>query len=108
MAWVTTATQFYALRFLIGAAEASLYPVLYASVIPRWFPANDRARAIAIMLASLQVSAIIGAPWLVVDCPPFFGMQGWQFLFLIEALPAILLALWSCFGWPIVHNKPGG
>ncbi|MCA9152869.1 MAG: MFS transporter, partial [Planctomycetales bacterium] len=49
LAFVTTVWQFYLLRFLLGIAEASLYPVLYASCIPRWFRARDRARAIAIL-----------------------------------------------------------
>src|SRR5262249_20918199 len=62
MAFITRPWHFYTLRFLIGVAEASLYPVLYAIVIPRWFSSADRARAIAVMLTSLQVSAIIGAP----------------------------------------------
>ena len=93
MPFVSTPTQFYVLRFLIGAAEASLYPVIYASVIPRWFGAGDRARAIAILLASLQVSSIIGAPlagWLI-DMP-LLNLQGWQVLFLLEAIPAVLFS----------------
>ena len=90
LAFMHTASQFYLLRFLLGAAEASLYPVIYASCIPRFFAARDRARAIAVLLTSLQVSGIIGAPlagWLV--GVPLFGLEGWQVLFLIEALPAV-------------------
>jgi len=62
MAFMTTAWQFYLLRFLLGAAEASLYPVIYASCIPRFFPPAERARAIAVLLTSLQISGVIGAP----------------------------------------------
>ncbi len=94
MAFITTVWQFYLLRFLLGAAEASLYPVLYASCIPRWFGPRDRPRAMALLLASLQVSSIIGAPlagWLL--GVPLFGLKGWQGLFLLEALPAILLGM---------------
>lgn len=104
MAFMQTTWQFYLLRFLLGVAEASLYPVMYASCIPRWFPVRDRARAIALLLTSLQVSAIIGAPlagWLV-DVP-LFGLQGWQALFLIEALPAVAFGLIVPFwmaDWP--------
>jgi len=93
MAFMTEVWEFYLLRFLLGAAEASLYPVLYASCIPRWFAAKDRPRAIALMLASLQLSNIIGAPlagWVL--GLEWFGLQGWQNLFLIEAVPAILFA----------------
>ena len=91
MAVMQTVWQFYLLRFLLGVAEASLYPVIYASCIPRWFPARERPRAIALLLTSLQVSAIIGAPlagWLV--GVPVFGLEGWRVLFVIEAVPAVL------------------
>ncbi len=104
LAFMHTASQFYLLRFLLGAAEASLYPVIYASCIPRFFAARDRARAIAILLTSLQVSGIIGAPlagWLV--GVPLFGLEGWQVLFLIEALPAVVFGLVLPFwmaDWP--------
>jgi sugar phosphate permease len=104
MAFMQNAWQFYLLRFLLGAAEASLYPVVYASCIPRFFPAASRARAIAVLLASLQVSGIIGAPlagWLT--GVPLLGLAGWQVLFLVEALPAVLfgamLPFWMA-DWP--------
>ncbi len=93
LAFMTETWHFYLLRFLLGAAEASLYPVIYASCIPRWFGPSDRARAIALLLTSLQVSGIIGAPlagWLLGT--PLFGFKGWQALFLIEAVPALAFA----------------
>lgn len=93
LAFITQPWQFYVLRFLLGAAEASLYPVLYASCIPRWFSAQDRPRAIALLLCSLQISSIVGAPlagWLIgLD---LFGFKGWQCLFILEALPAVLFS----------------
>ena len=104
MAFMQTAWQFYLLRFLLGAAEASLYPVIYASCIPRWFPSRDRARAIAVLLTSLQVAGIIGAPlagWLI-DIP-LFGLAGWRALFLIESVPAIVFGFVVIFwmvDWP--------
>jgi len=91
MAFMTRTWHFYLLRFLLGAAEASLYPVIYASCIPRWFSAKDRARAIALLLTSLQISGMIGAPlagWLL--GVSLFGLKGWQVLFIIEAIPAII------------------
>ncbi|RPI85320.1 MAG: MFS transporter, partial [Planctomycetaceae bacterium] len=94
MAFVTTPVQFYIVRFLLGIAEASLYPVLYASCIPRWFSVHDRPRAIAVLLSSLQVSSIIGAPlagWLL--GVPLFGLAGWQGLFVLEAIPAVIFAV---------------
>jgi ACS family tartrate transporter-like MFS transporter len=104
MAFMRTPWQFYLIRFLLGVAEASLYPVIYASCIPRFFPARERARAIAVLLTSLQTAGIIGAPlagWLVGVAA--FGLKGWQVLFLIEALPAVLLGLVVIFwmaDWP--------
>ncbi|MHB8863750.1 MAG: MFS transporter [Pirellulaceae bacterium] len=104
MAFITTAWEFYVLRFLLGVAEASLYPVLYASCIPRWFSSRDRPRALAVMLTSLQVSSIVGAPlagWLL--GVPLFQFKGWQGLFILEAIPAILfgfvLVRWMA-DWP--------
>ncbi len=98
MAFMTTTWHFYVLRFLLGAAEASLYPVIYATYIPRWFAAKDRARAIALLLTSLQVSGIVGAPlagWML--GVPLFGFKGWQGLFILEAIPALL------FGFVIIY-----
>jgi MFS transporter, ACS family, tartrate transporter len=93
MAFMTATWHFYVLRFLLGAAEASLYPVIYATCIPRWFAEQDRARAIALLLTSLQVSGIVGAPlagWLL--GVPLFRFKGWQGLFIIEAVPAVAFA----------------
>lgn len=104
MAFIRTDWQFYLVRFLIGAAEASFYPVAYASVIPRWYSSAERPRAIALMLTSLQVSAIVGSPlagWVLsLDLYP---MRSWQFLFLIEAVPAIIFGFVILFwlkDWP--------
>jgi MFS transporter, ACS family, tartrate transporter len=104
MAFVRVEWEFYLLRFLLGAAEASFYPVAYASVIPRWYTAAERPRAIAIMLTSLQVSAIIGSPlagWLLTWTG--FGWKGWQALFVLEAVPAIIFGVVIFFwlkDWP--------
>jgi sugar phosphate permease len=94
MALVRAPWQFYLVRFLLGAAEASYYPVAYASVIPRWFGAEERPRAVAAMLTSLQLSAIVGAPlagWLL--GVSLFGLKGWQVLFILEAIPAFVFGI---------------
>jgi sugar phosphate permease len=104
MAFMHTGWQFYAIRFLLGAAEASLYPVIYASCVPRWFSSRDRARALAVLLTSLQTSGIIGAPlagWLL--GVPLFGFKGWQVLFILEAIPAVIFGFLIIFwmaDWP--------
>jgi ACS family tartrate transporter-like MFS transporter len=104
MAFIQNPWQFYLVRFLIGAAEASFYPVAYASIIPRWFAPAERPRAIAAMLTSLQVSVIIGSPlagWILGFSAS--GFHGWQILFLTEALPAIAFGIVLFFwlaDWP--------
>src|SRR5262245_29730790 len=104
MAFMHTAWQFYAIRFLLGAAEASLYPVIYATCIPRFVEARQRARAIAVLLTSLQISGILGAPlagWII--GLRLFGLKGWQALFLLEAIPAVLMGVGILFlmlDWP--------
>jgi MFS family permease len=93
MAFVRGPYSFYALRLLLGAAEAGFYPgVLYFLTL--WFPAKHRARILGLFIAGLPISGIIGAPlsgWLL-SLNGFAGLQGWQWLFLIEGLPAVLLA----------------
>ncbi len=104
MAFIHTEWQFYLVRFFLGAAEASYYPVAYASVIPRWFVPAERPRAIAAMLTSLQVSAVVGSPlagWLL--GVSLFGLKGWQVLFLTEAVPAVVFGIVLYFwlaDWP--------
>ena len=108
MAFIQNAWQFYLVRFLLGAAEASFYPVVYASIIPRWFTPEERPRAIALMLASLQISAIIGSPlagWLL--GVHWFVFKGWQILFMMEAIPAIMFGILVLFwlsDWPVEVN----
>jgi ACS family tartrate transporter-like MFS transporter len=91
--FVHTATQFYWIRFLLGAAEAGFFPgmVVYLS---HWFPYRDRAQALAWFMAAQPISNIIGAPisglllgvnWL--------HMAGWRWLFILEGIPAMVLGV---------------
>jgi ACS family tartrate transporter-like MFS transporter len=104
MALINAKWQFYTVRFMLGAAEASFYPVVYASIVPRWFTPDERPAALAFMLSSLQISAIIGAPlagWIIgLD---LFGLKGWQLLFMTEAAPAILYGVIILF---ILDDRP--
>jgi MFS family permease len=81
------------MRLLLGAAEAGFYPgVLYFFTI--WFPAAYRGRIIGLFLASIPITGIIGAPlsgWLL-TLDGLDGLRGWQWLYIVEGLPAILLA----------------
>lgn len=95
MAFVTTPTQFYIFRFLLGVAEAGFIPgvLLYLTY---WFPAAWRGRIIAIFLAAIPMSNIIGGPlsgWILVNFSDVGGLRGWQWLFLIETVPSIFLGI---------------
>jgi ACS family tartrate transporter-like MFS transporter len=94
MMFVKTPLQFYVMRFLLGMAEAGFFPgvIFY---LAQWFPLHMRARAISrfyisLPLASVLTGAIAGA---LLDLQGKAGLAGWQWLFLVEGLPALLLSL---------------
>jgi sugar phosphate permease len=93
MAFVQGERSFYLLRLLLGAAEAGFYPGI-VFFITLWFPSAFRGRIFGLFIAAIPLSGIIGAPLsgLLLHIRGFLGLQGWQWLFLLEALPAILLA----------------
>jgi MFS family permease len=84
---------FYSLRFALGVCEAGFYPgvVFY---LTRWFPAEYRARVIAFFMLAVPVSNVIGAPLsgLLLNVTGL-GMEGWQWLFILEGLPSVLLSI---------------
>lgn len=92
MAFVQGATSFYVLRFLLGAAEAGFFPgiILYLSY---WFPARQRAAVTALFMAAAPLSTVLGSPvsGALLELDGLLGFKGWQWLFLLEAVPAILL-----------------
>jgi sugar phosphate permease len=93
MAFVEGRTSFYAMRLALGAAEAGFYPgILYFLTI--WFPAAYRARMLGYFIAAIPISGIIGAPLSgqLLGLNGFLGLEGWQWLFIVEAAPAFLLA----------------
>jgi ACS family tartrate transporter-like MFS transporter len=91
-AFVRGPFSFYVLRFLLGAAEAGLYPgmILYMTY---WFPQATRARFVALFLAAVPAASVIGAPLsgLILDFAR--GLKGWQWLFVLEGIPSILLGV---------------
>ncbi|WP_245506216.1 MFS transporter [Rhizobium leguminosarum] len=94
MAFVQGTTSFYALRFLLGVAEAGFFPgiILYLSF---WFPARRRAAVTAIFMAAAPLSTVLGSPisGALMEMHGFLGLAGWQWMFLIEAAPAIILGV---------------
>lgn len=91
MAFVQGPKSFYTVRFLLGIAEAGFFPgiIFYLTC---WFPSQHRARIIALFMIALPLSSVIGAPLstslLGIDAA---GFKGWQWMFLIEAIPTIVL-----------------
>lgn len=93
--FVNSPTQFYILRFLLGAAEAGFLPgVLY--YLTTWFPTYYRGKIIALFMIGLPLAVIIGSPlsgWIMSSFDRLHGLAGWQWLFLLEAIPSVLLGL---------------
>ena len=94
MMFVRSSTAFYVLRFALGAAEAGFFPgIIYC--LTRWFPARERARAIAGFMTAVVVAGIIGGPisGALLSLNGVVGLAGWQWLFVVEGLPAVVLGV---------------
>jgi ACS family tartrate transporter-like MFS transporter len=99
MVFIRTPASFYGLRMLLGVAEAGYFPgALY--YLSQWFPAGERSRSISFFYIALPLSGtIMGAvAGVLLRLNGRLGMTGWQWLFLVEALPAVLLSfvVWFC------------
>lgn len=92
-ALATGPTSFYALRFALGVAEAGFVPALLV-VIATWFPEERRASAVAVVWSATAAALVLGGPLsaAILALDGRLGLQGWQWLFALEALPAVLLA----------------
>lgn len=97
--WVTTPTQYYVLRFLLGAAEAGFYPgVIY--YLMSWYPSNRRSQIIALFMVAIPVAGMLGGPisgWIMSAFHHTHGYSGWQWMFFLEALPSIVLGIATLF-----------
>jgi ACS family tartrate transporter-like MFS transporter len=104
MAFVTTAEQLYGLRFVLGVAEAGFFPgiVLFLS---QWVPSEQRARTMAGFMLAIPVAGLLGGPIsaLLLSLHGMGGLEGWRWLFLFEALPAIVLGV---VVWQRLPNRP--
>ena len=94
MALVKGPHSFYTMRLLLGAAEAGFFPgvILYLSY---WFPAAYRARIIALFTVAIPVSSFLGSPIsaALLGADGWLGLRGWQWMFILEAVPAVILGL---------------
>lgn len=94
MMFATGPASFYVLRFLLGLAEAGFFPgmILYLTY---WFPARERARRVAGFMTAIPMAGVIGSPisGLLLSLDGFAGLQGWQIMFLLEGIPAVIMGI---------------
>jgi ACS family tartrate transporter-like MFS transporter len=94
MMFVQGQWSFYALRFSLGVAEAGFLPgILY--YLSQWFPKDERARAVSWFMIGIPLSTVFGGPiaGMLLGLDGWHGLQGWQWLFVLEGLPAVLLGV---------------
>ena len=95
MMFVTGPVTFYLVRFLLGVAEAGFFPgiVLY---LTHWYPSSRRARIISMFLTGVAISGVIGGPlsgWILSTMSGVSGLAGWQWLFLLEGIPSLVMGV---------------
>ncbi|HMM87882.1 MFS transporter [Bradyrhizobium sp.] len=104
MATVSGELSFYVLRFLLGVAEAGFFPgiILYLTY---WYPAEYRGRFLAAFAIAVPISTVIGAPisGLLLGLDGVMGLRGWQWLFILEGIPSVLLGIVT---WFYLTDKP--
>ena len=105
-AFVVGPLSFYAMRLLLGAAEAGFFPgvILYLTY---WFPSAYRARIIGMFTVAIPVSSFLGSPIsaALLGVDGWLGLHGWQWMFILEGAPAVLLGLFCLF---VLSDKPSG
>ncbi|MEX6158162.1 MFS transporter [Providencia manganoxydans] len=105
MMFVSSPTMFYILRFLLGVFEAGFFPgvIFYLTL---WFPVQRMASAMALLMLAAPIGSIICGPlstWLMTHFHGVNGLQGWQWMFMLEGLPCVLLGIWA---WFYIIDKP--
>ncbi|QQC66981.1 MFS transporter [Paraburkholderia ginsengisoli] len=93
--FVKSPTAFYVLRFLLGVAEAGFAPgvILYLTY---WFPAARRAKALSLFFMAIPLAGMVGGPlsgWIMHSLQGTFDLAGWKWLFMLEALPSLVLGV---------------
>jgi len=106
MAFIQTPWMFYGMRFLLGMFEAGFFPgaILYLTF---WFPGAYRGRMIALFASATAIAGLIGGPlsgWIMNDLAGAMGLRGWQWMFIIEGLPATAIGV---FVFCYLDDRPG-
>jgi ACS family tartrate transporter-like MFS transporter len=101
MVFVQGPLSFYALRFLLGMAEAGFFPGIIFYMVC-WFPAIYRARLMALFTLGIPLSTVIGAPLsgVFLSMSGIWGLPGWQWMFILEGIPAVILGIVIFFHLP--------
>jgi D-galactonate transporter len=107
MMFVTSSATYYVLRFLLGAAEAGFFPgvIFYLTL---WYPSARRGKVIAIFMTGIAISGAMGSVlsgWIMQTFDGVHGWAGWQWLFLLEAMPAAVVGLLLLFLLPDRPNS---
>jgi D-galactonate transporter len=94
-----TTLMFYSLRFALGLAEAGFFPgiILYLTY---WYPSERRARMTSLFMTAIPISGMLGGPlsgWIMQSMEGINGWRGWQWLFVVEALPAVVMGVATLF-----------
>jgi MFS transporter, ACS family, tartrate transporter len=105
VALVCTPGQFYAARFLLGAAEAGFFPGVLV-YLTHWFRYEDRAKAAALFMAAIPVANVIGSPLAAMILNVHWGgWPGWRWLFVLEGIPAVVLGIVTIYFLPDWPNE---
>lgn len=99
MMLVTTPEMFYMMRFLLGVAEAGFFPgiILYLTY---WYPARRRGRIVALFMTGIAFAGVVGSPlsgWIMKTFDGMNGWAGWQWLFLLEGIPSVIVGVCVLF-----------
>ena len=99
MMFVSGPISFYVLRFLLGVAEAGFFPAILL-YLTYWFPNSRRSKVTGLFMTGIPISGVVGGPlsgWIMNHFSGVHGMAGWQWLFLLEGLPTVVIGVWAFF-----------
>lgn len=99
MMFVSTPTQFYVVRFLLGVAEAGFFPAILL-YLTYWFPSGRRSKVTALFMTGIPMSGVLGGPlsgWIMHSMSGTHGLAGWQWLFLLEGIPTMIVGVVAFF-----------